>query len=130
VGATENEARIRDGYRAFNAGDMDTLVDLFDEAIVWHFPGSSKLAGEHVGRDAVLAMLGAYGEAAGGTLQANVIDVMAGEERVTGWARDTATAGGRTLDLHAAVVFVLRDGRVTEAWHHVDDQYGLDAFLA
>jgi uncharacterized protein len=130
MGARENEARIRDGYRAFNAGDVETLVDLFDEAIVWHFPGGSTLAGEHVGRDAVLRVLGAYGEASGGTLQADLLDVMVSDERVTGWARDTATARGQALDLHSAVVFTMRDGRVIEAWQHFDDQAALDAFLA
>ena len=130
MGASENAARIRAGYESFNKGDIDGLVDLFDENIVWHFPGASKLAGEHIGRDAVLAVLGAYGEASGGTLQANPVDVMASDDHVTGWARDTATANGRTLDLDSFVVFTMRDGKVTAAQHLVADIEGLDAFLA
>jgi ketosteroid isomerase-like protein len=130
MGATENSARIRAGYEAFNRGDVEALIDLFAEDMVWHFPGSSKLAGEHVGRDACLALLGAYGEAAGGTLQATPVDVMASDERVTGWANDTASARDRTLDINSVVVFTMRDGKVVEARHFVDDQAALDAFLA
>ena len=130
MGAIENAATIRNGYAAFNRGDVEALVELFDEDIVWHFPGTSKLAGDHIGRDAALGMLGDYGAASAGTLQANAIDVMASDEHVTGWARDTASANGRTLDVGSVVVFTMRDGKVTEAHHHFDDQAALDAFLA
>jgi uncharacterized protein len=130
MAATADAARIRDGYAAFNRGDVDALIALFAEDIVWHFPGTSKLAGEHVGRDATLAMLGEYGAASGGTLQANLIDVMASDDHVTGWGRDTAATNGRTLDINSVVVFTMRDGKVTEALHVVDDQAALDAFLA
>ena len=130
MGATENADRIRDGYRAFNSGDVAALTDLFADDIVWHFPGTSKLSGEHVGRDAALGALGAYGAAGEGTLQAKLVDVMAGADRVTGWANDTATAGGRTLDVNSVVVFTMRDGKVTEGRQFVDDQAALDSFLA
>jgi ketosteroid isomerase-like protein len=131
MGATEDAARIRDGYAAFNRNDVEALVDLFAEDIVWHFPGTSKVAGEHVGRDAALTMLGAYGAASGGTLQANLIDVMASDDHhVAGWANDTASTEDRSLDVGAIVLFTLRDGKVIEARHHFDDQAAVDAFLA
>lgn len=130
MGATANVDRIRDGYTAFNKGDVETLIDLFADDIVWHFPGTSKLAGDHVGRDAALGVLGAYGAACEGTLQANLVDLMASDDNVTGWGRDTATAKGRTLDINSVVIFTLRDGKVVEARQFVDDQATLDAFLA
>ena len=130
MGAAENADRIRAGYKAFNAGDIPALVDLFAEDIVWHFPGSSKLSGEHVGRDATLAALGGYGAASNGTLQATPIDIMANDTHVTGWGNDTATANGKTLDINSVVIFTMKDGKVTEALHIVDDVAALDAFLA
>ena len=129
MGATGDAARIRSGYEAFNKGDIDALVDLFDEDIVWHFPGTSKLAGDHIGRDATLAAIGGYGAASGGTLQANVVDIMASDDHVTGWANDTAANATGTLDINSVVIFTMRDGKVTEALHIVDDQAALDAFL-
>src|SRR6202008_3465410 len=63
MGAADNASRVRKGYAAFNAGDVATLVDLFAEDIVWHFPGQNKLSGDHIGRDAALTALGGYGEA-------------------------------------------------------------------
>jgi ketosteroid isomerase-like protein len=129
MAATDNEARIRGGYEAFNTGDVAALVDLFAEDIVWHFPGANKLAGEHIGRDATLAMLGTYGQAGGGTLHATILQVLAGEDYVAGWARDSASFDGRSLDTKAVVIFAMRDGQVIEAWHHFEDLHGVDAFL-
>jgi ketosteroid isomerase-like protein len=129
VGAAENDARIRGAYEAFNVGDVATLLDVLDTDIVWHFPGNNKLAGEHIGRDATLAFLGAYGAAGGGTFHASVIDVVAREDLVAGWARDTASVDGRSLDVRAVVMFAMRDGRVIEAWHNFEDLYSVDAFL-
>jgi ketosteroid isomerase-like protein len=130
MGAAENEAKIRGAYEAFNTGDVETLLETFDPEIVWHFPGGSKLAGEHIGRDATMAFLGGYGQAAAGTLRARLLDVIARDDRVAGWANDTASLDGKVLDVRAVVVFSMRDGRVVEAWHHFDDLYSVDAFLA
>jgi hypothetical protein len=130
MGATENANRIRAGYDAFNRADVATLAELFAEDIVWHFPGSSKLAGDHVGRDATLTALGGYGEASGGTLQAKVLDIMASDTHVAGVANDTASKAGATLNVRSTVVFAMRDGKATEAWHYIDDLDALDAFLA
>ena len=38
MGASENAARIRAGYESFNTGDIDGLIDLFAEDIVWQLP--------------------------------------------------------------------------------------------
>ena len=55
MGAAENAEIVRRGYAAFNAGDMETLTELFDESASWHTPGRSPLAGDYVGRDAAFA---------------------------------------------------------------------------
>jgi uncharacterized protein len=128
--ATENATRVRKGYEAFNHGDVAALTDLFTEDIVWHFPGASKLGGDHIGRDATLSVLGGYGAASDGTLKATVVDVMASDDHVSGIAIDTASAGGKTLNVRSTVVFAMQGGKVTEAWHYVNDVLALDAFLA
>jgi len=128
--AHPNEELVRRGYDAFASGDMAVIDELFAEDIVWHFPGQSKLAGDHIGRDATLAVLGAYGEASGGTLKANLLDLMASDDHVAGVANDTASSGGKALDVRSSVIFAMRDGKVSEAWHYIDDLGSLDAFLA
>jgi ketosteroid isomerase-like protein len=57
----ENAEIVRRGYQAFNAADMKTLTELFDENASWHTPGRGSIAGDRLGRDAVLAQFGRYG---------------------------------------------------------------------
>ena len=59
-----------------------------------------------------------------------MIDVMASDDHVAGMAKDTASAGGRTLDVRTTVVFAMSAGKVMEAWHYIDDLAAFDAFLA
>src|SRR6185503_2387980 len=71
-GADENAAIMRRAYEAFNSGDMDTLVELFDESAVWHTPGRSWPSNEYQGREATLAYFGRLGQETGGTFQAEL----------------------------------------------------------
>ncbi len=44
--AHPNEELLRRGYEAFAKGDLDTVMSIFDEDIVWHEPGRNALGGE------------------------------------------------------------------------------------
>jgi ketosteroid isomerase-like protein len=129
MAAQENADRIRGAYEAFGRGDVGYLVELFHEDIVWHYPGTSVLSGDHAGRDDVLGgLLGQFAPRSGGTYRAELLQVMGGDDFVAGWARDTATRQGAALDVKAVVVYELRGGKVVEAWHHFDDIAALDTF--
>ena len=67
--ANENVTIVQRGYDAFNAADIDTLTEVFDENIVWHLPGRSSMANDYHSRDATLAYFGQIGERTGGTFQ-------------------------------------------------------------
>ena len=41
MGRDDNVAIMQRAYDAFNTADLDTLVEIFDESIVWHLPGES-----------------------------------------------------------------------------------------
>jgi ketosteroid isomerase-like protein len=61
MGPGENAEIVRRGYQAFNAGDVETLTELFDESASWHSPGRGPLAGDYVGREAVFGYFGQLG---------------------------------------------------------------------
>ena len=49
--AHPNEELLRNGYAAFEKGDLDTLRGLFADDIVWHSPGKGPLACDYRGID-------------------------------------------------------------------------------
>jgi ketosteroid isomerase-like protein len=129
MGADENVAVMQRAYDAFNAADIDTLTELFDENLVWHTPGRSPMAKDYEGRDATLAYFGQLGQESGGTLQANLQQLCAGDDgRVVGVQRTTAERDGKRLDVSNCIVFELKDGKVVDGREHFDDLYAWDEF--
>ena len=129
MGADENAAIMRRAYEAFNSGDMDTLTELFDESAVWHLPGRSSMANDYQGRDATLAYFGQLGQETGGTFQAELQQLFAGDDgRVIGLQRSTAERDGKRLDVGDCIVFELKDGKIVDGREHFHDLYAWDEF--
>ena len=129
MGAEGNVEIMRRAYEAFNAADMDTLTELFDESAVWHLPGRSSMANDYQGRDATLAYFGQLGQETGGTFQAELQQLFeGGDGRVIGLQRSTAERDGKRLDVGDCIVFELRDGRITDGREHLHDLYAWDEF--
>src|SRR5439155_27338200 len=107
--ADENVAIMQRAYDAFNAADMDTLIELFDESAVWHLPGRSSMANDYQGRDATLAYFGQLGQETGGTFRAELEHLLADDDdRVVGIQRSRAERDGKHLDVGNCIVFQLK----------------------
>ena len=129
MGASENAAIMRRAYEAFNRGDMDTLIDLFDESVVWHLPGRSSMADDYQGREAILAYFGQLGQETEGTFRAQLERLLADDDdRVVGIQRSTADRNGKHLDVGNCIVFQLKDGRIIDGREHFHDLYAWDEF--
>jgi ketosteroid isomerase-like protein len=125
----ENVAIMRRAYEAFNAGDVETLTELFDENAAWHLPGRSSMATDYQGRDATLAYFGRIGQETGGTFRAELQDLTADDDdRVVGIQRSTGDRNGKHLDVGDCIVFQLKDGRITDGREHFEDLYAWDEF--
>jgi ketosteroid isomerase-like protein len=122
-------ALVRRGYEAINAPDLETLAELFDENASWHTPGLSPLAGDAIGRAAVLAKFGRYVGETGGTFRADLQRVLTDEDgRVLGIHHNTAERNGRNLDVYCCVVFELRNCRIVDGREHFHDLHAWDEF--
>ena len=126
--AHPNEQLLRDGYAAFEKGDLDTLRGLFADDIVWHTPGRSPVSGDARGLDQVFGLFGKVLELSGGTLRNELHDVLANDEHAVALVRARGERNGKTLNDTQAHVFHVRDGRVTEFWLHTSDLYANDEF--
>ena len=125
----ENAAIVRRGYEAFNSGDVQTLAGLFSEDAVWHVAGRNRLSGEKRGRDACLSYFGQLGEISQGTLRAEVHDIVANNDHVVALHTSIGQREGKSLNVHTALVFHLRDGKVVECWEHGEDTVAFDEFF-
>ena len=129
MAADENAAVIRRGYEAFNAGDMNTLTELFDENAAWHTPGRSSIAGDHEGREAAFEQFGRYGGETGGTFKADLQHLLADDEgRVVGIHHNSAERDGKHLDVDCCIVFEVKDGRITDGREYFHDLHAWDEF--
>ncbi len=129
MGATENVATMQRAYDAFNTGNMDTLIETFDEGAVWHLPGRSSMANDYQGRDATLAYFGQLAQRTEGTFRAELERLLGDDhDRVVGIQRSTAERDGKHLNVDNCIVFQLQDGRITDGREHFHDLYAWDEF--
>lgn len=120
---------VRRAFAAFNAADMKTLAETFDESACWHTPGRSPVAGDARGRDAVFARFGRYGGETGGTFKATFKEVLKSDSgRVVGLHHNTAQRNGGQLDTFCCIVFELKNGRIIDGRGYFSDLYNWDEF--
>ena len=120
---------VRRLYAAVADRDLDAAATCFADGAVWVLPGTSAIAGTHRGwpaiRDGFLAKLGPL---SGGTLDARLVDICAGEHHVVAIQHATAHHEGRHLDVTACQLMRVEDGLIVEVHGHYSDQAALDAF--
>jgi len=127
--AHPNEELVRQGYKAFGEGDMDTLRSLFAEDAVHVATGKSPIAGEYKGVDNILGYYGTLFELSGGTFSADLQKVsVEGDDTVVATHRDRGQRAGKTLDQDEELTFTIADGKFTRLVEKHSDQAAYDDF--
>ena len=109
----ENKELIEKGYAAFSAGDVETVMSLFDDDVEWVQPGESAVSGTYHGKAEVMEYMGRMAEKA---LTVKLIRLLAEGDTVV--AITEVTAGGETGE--DADVFTIRNGKTVRAEIHGD----------
>ena len=109
----QNIELVKKGYEAFTAGDIDSVMNLFDDNIEWVQPGESAISGTYHGKGELGQFLARLAEksttatprqfVADGDIVIALTDVTVGDER------------GQDAD-----VFTLRDGKTVRVQVHTD----------
>ena len=122
---------VRKGYNAFNTGDTATLTSLFSHDLIQHVPGTSALAGDYKGVDAVLGYYGKLSELTDGTFRAHLYELHGdGHGHVNAVHVTTATRGGVTRVSRGSILFTFLGDKVTDMLELHADLAGDDAFLS
>jgi ketosteroid isomerase-like protein len=109
----DNKELIKRGYEAFSSGDLDTVMNQFDDDIEWVQPGQSAVSGTFHGKAELMEHLGRLAEK---SLTVKLIRLVAEGDTVV--AITEVSAGGETGE--DADVFTLRDGKTVHAQIHGD----------
>src|SRR5215213_2720697 len=123
-----NVTLVREGFAAFERGDMARMDQLLSDDMVWHVGGNSKWAGAYAGKAKVLEYFGRQGQAT--ETAAEIHDIVGNDEHVVvlGSAK-AATRDGASAEWKYTQIFHLRDGRATEVWGMAENDAAVDPFL-
>jgi ketosteroid isomerase-like protein len=113
MSAEDNKEIIKRGYAAFSAGDVEAVMNLFDDDIEWVQPGQSAVSGTFHGKAEVMEHLGRLAEK---SLTVKLSQLVAEGDTVI--AITEVTAGGETGE--DADVFTVRNGKTVRAQMHGD----------
>ena len=108
-----NKELIRKGYAAFSAGDVQAVMDLFDDDIEWVQPGQSAISGTFHGKAEVMEFMSRLAEKAP---KVTVKRLIAEDDTVI--AITEVTVEGETGE--DADVFTVRDGKAVRMEVHGD----------
>ena len=123
-----NIGLVREGFDAFQSGDMGWLEEHMSDDVVWHVGGNSKWAGSYEGKGKVFEMF--QRQSQGVSTTADIHDVVGNDDHVVALGEATATASdGSTAAWKYTQVFHVRDGKVTEVWGMADNDAAVDPFL-
>jgi uncharacterized protein len=127
VMAHPNEDLLRRGYEAFSSGDIETVLSLMADDIIWHVSESDAFPGDYHGHQEVLGLFGRVMQSSGGTYRTEIHDVLANDSHGVVLAELTAEKDGRVLTARVVQVWHLTDGKATEYWSTLDPAGALNA---
>jgi ketosteroid isomerase-like protein len=100
----------------YAGGSVERVLELLDENIVWHVPGTSPIAGDHRGRSAVAAYFERRRALAQQTMRMYPGRLLADRDAVVQLVDGSAEIGGERLEWRTAGVYRLSAGRIAEVW--------------
>ena len=113
---------VRGLYEAFAAGNIATVLDALDEGVEWTEADGFPHGGTYVGRQAVIDGVFARIGSDWDPFVADMTEFLDAGDHVVAIGRycGTLRTGGADFDAEAAVVWTLRDGKVTRFRQYVD----------
>ncbi len=127
----DDSAVVERFHRAFVSNDTAALRDVLADDAEWYISGRSRLAGDHKGRDAIIALIEETHALTNGTfrpLRPDSHDITVSEYHSVLMDRFLAEREGKRLDSHEAIVVHTDNGRVKTLLHYFYDQHAFDDF--
>jgi ketosteroid isomerase-like protein len=113
---------------ALARGDREAAFSLYADDVVLRLPGRTAFAGEHRGRQAVVATLGAL-LARAGDVEIETLERLSSGDRVALVLRERVRRDEVVLEIRRVNLYRVRDGQIVEIEMYEGDQYAVDAFF-
>jgi ketosteroid isomerase-like protein len=114
---------VRRYAEAWSANDIAAVLAMYHDDFILHYFGESPLAGDHVGREAAIAVL--MQATARSSRQLDVIeDVLGGDKFAASIAREGV--GEPVRMVRRVFVYTVRDRQLAECWLFDEDQRLID----
>jgi ketosteroid isomerase-like protein len=100
----------------YGGGSTDRVAELLADDVVWHVPGASPIAGDHRGRDGVIAYFETRRRIAANSLRLHPGKMLAEEDCVVQRVDGSAVVDGQPVDWKTVGIYRLEGDRVAEVW--------------
>jgi uncharacterized protein len=111
---------------AWLAGDIGTLIDLYDPDMVAHYGGASEFAGTHVGRDAFLGVLAtSSGRSSRRLISVDLVLESGGTGAI--FATEAIAVDGVEHQVQRALRYRTSSTHILEVWLYDMDQHLVDS---
>jgi uncharacterized protein len=118
---------MTDYLAAARRGDWDTAFGFFAEDVVVRIPGRSAFAGDRRGRDAAVGYIQTVRDRyRDGRIELELIDMLAGAERVALLVRERFHGDGPPVEIRRANFYRVEGGQIVEVSIFEADQYLVD----
>jgi hypothetical protein len=123
-----NTALIVSAYEAFSRGNIQSVLTILAEDILWHVPGRGPLSRDYSGPDEVLGFFDHFMRLSEGTFRVQIDEIFAEGDRVVILCTETARRGGRSWSSPQVHVWTIKDGRAIAFRQYQGDQQAEDEF--
>jgi hypothetical protein len=100
----------------YAGGATDGVVELLVEDVVWHVPGTSPIAGDHRGHEAVVEYFRTRREIADNSMRLHPGAMLLEDDCVVQRVDGTALIDGEPVAWKTVGIYRLEAGRVAEVW--------------
>jgi hypothetical protein len=125
--AAQTKAVLEAYVRAWQDGDLEGLLGAYADDVVFHYFGTTDVAGAHVGKAAAVeAMVTVSTRAQRELLE--VLDVLVGEELGALVVRERLRRGDEEAEVQRVALYRVEGEQIVECWIHDEDQALIDRF--
>jgi ketosteroid isomerase-like protein len=114
--------------RAWERGDIPTLLNCYHPDFTLNYFGRNALAGRHRGKAAAVRVLAEMRQRTDRKLKA-IASLLVGGDRAAMITRESLTAKGQSVDVERVYIFLAAADQLLECWVYDQDQRQLDELI-